>query len=140
MKLNYNCVRDILFLCESSLTLNEDLSWEYLTLNDFKSLFDKPKGKYSKQEVAYTLILLDEAGYIVCEYDNSDNCLSELYVSRLTYDGHEFIDTIRSDSIWKKITSCITAVGSASLPVIQNLGSQFLLEALSFLQSSQLGH
>lgn len=133
MKLNYNCVRDTLFPCEKSLTLNDDLLWECLTLNDFKSLFEKPNGKYSKQEVAYTLFMLDEAGYIVCSYLNSDNCLSELCVSRLTYAGHEFIDTIRSDSIWSKITSFITAVGSASLPVIQDLGSQFLLETLTRL-------
>ena len=129
MKLDLNCVRDILFLCEKSLGLNDDLSWKCLRLSDF----DKQITKYSKETIAYTLVLLHEADYINCNVIESDDRLINIYVNRLTYVGHEFIETIRPDSVWEKIISSITAIGSASLPVIQSLGSGFLLEALTHL-------
>lgn len=132
MKLDTNCVRDILFLCENSLGLDENLSWKYLQLSDFCSHLTK----YSKEIIAYTLILLDEAGYIESAVSDSDDCIDDIYVSRLTYAGHEFIETIRPDSVWKKVSSVVATIGSASLPIVQNLGSKFLLEALTLLESA----
>lgn len=129
MKLDPNCVRDILLLCEQSLGLDENLSWKYMLLSDFS----KHLTKYPKETIAYTLVLLDEADYLDCNVVEADDCLIEIYVNRLTYTGHEFIETIRPDSVWKKVASSITAIGSASLPVVQSLGSQFLLEALTHL-------
>lgn len=127
MTLDHNCVRDILLFCEKSLRLDEHLHWVCLSLNDFSPLY----AKYPREQIAYTLVLLDEAGYVECSFLNGDNHISELLVIRLTYDGHEFIESVRPDSIWKKITSFVTTAGAASLPVIQNLGSQFLLDSLS---------
>lgn len=129
MKLDPSCVREILLFCEKSLGLDESMSWKYLQLSDF----GKHLTKYPKETIAYTLVLLDEAGYIDCNVVEADDCLIEIYVNRLTYAGHEFIETVRPDSVWKKVASSIAAIGSASLPVVQSLGSQFLLEALTHL-------
>lgn len=129
MKLNPNCVRDILSLCENFLDLNDDLSWKKLRLQDFCQNLSS----YSRETIAYTLILLDEADYINCNIIESDNNIIDIFVFRLTYSGHEFIETIRSNSVWEKITSCISKVGTASLPVIQQLGSSILFDFLNSL-------
>ncbi|MBQ6994991.1 MAG: DUF2513 domain-containing protein [Lachnospiraceae bacterium] len=126
MKLEPNCVRDILLFCEKSLGINADLSWETLHLPNFCQSLPS----YTKETIAYTLILLDEAGYINCHVIEADNGIVDIYVFRLTYFGHEFIETIRSNSVWEKLTSCVAKIGSASLPVIQQLGSSILLDTL----------
>ncbi len=126
MKLNPNCIRALLLYCEDSLTLDEHLAWQPLHLLDFCASLPK----YSRQEIAYTLYLLDEADYIETHIVEADCGIIDIYVFRLTYLGHEFIDSIRSNTVWEKVQSALNVISSASLPVIQELGSHFILELL----------
>lgn len=127
MKLNPNCVRALLLYCEDSLKLDEQLTWQPLHLPDFCTSLSQ----YSREEIAYTLYLLDEADYIETHIVEADSGIMDIYVFRLTYLGHEFIESIRSNTVWKKIQSALTTIGSASLPVIQKLGGYFILELLT---------
>ena len=126
MKLNPNCIRALLLQCEESLTLDERLVWQPLHLPDFCTSLPL----YSRQEIAYTLYLLDDADYIETHIVESDNGIIDIYVYRLTYLGHEFIDSIRSNPVWEEIQSALNVIGSVSLPIIQELGSHFVLELL----------
>lgn len=126
MKLNLNCIRAVLLYCEDSFTLDEHLIWQPLCLSDFCSSLPL----YSRQEIAYSLYLLDEANYIETHIVEADNGIVDIYVFRLTYSGHEFIDSIRPETVWHKIQSALTTIGSASLPIIKELGVHFLLEFL----------
>ena len=127
MKLNPVCIRDVLIFFEANLAFGEDLSWVPISLNELCTNFPK----YSKEELAYTLLLLDEACYIEANIINRDGGILSIYVYRLTYSGHEFLDTIKSDTVWKKLQNAIGSVGSISLPVILNLGSHYAIELLT---------
>lgn len=129
MKLDLDCIRDILLKCEAECSLNESLEWTDLTLSDFENL------GYSNQEIAYTIVLLEEADYIVASINYFDNAIGYVSVSRLTYFGHEFLDSIRPESIWEKIKHRIASIGNVSLPVIQSLGSEFISQYLFHNQS-----
>lgn len=126
MKLNKDCVRDLLLYCEKALTLDDSLSWNHLNIQNFCDEFPK----YSKSEIAYTLFMLEEADFISASITPGNCGISEIAVFHITYSGHEFIDTIRSNKIWDKVSSAISSVGSASLPVIQDLATHFLINAL----------
>lgn len=129
MKLKHDCVRDILIHCEEFLSFGDNLSWNPLSLEDFSNALTK----YSLEDIAYTLYLLDEAGFIDAQITNYDGGIYTIFVYRLTYIGHEFIDTIKSDNVWKKVQAAVASIGSASLPIIQTLGSQFALDFLNKL-------
>ena len=129
MKLQHDCVRDILIKCEEYLFLTDELSWSPLSLRDLCSLLTQ----YSRGDIAYTLYLLEEAGFIEAHIVEVDSGICEIIVYRLTYTGHEFIGSIKSDNVWKKIQTALTSVGSASLPIIQSLGSHYALEYLKHL-------
>lgn len=124
MKINLDCIREVLLKCESECSLNEQLEWNDLNLSDFADL------GYSKQELAYTIVLLEEADYIEATINYYDNAIGYISVCRLTYSGHEFLDSIRPESIWKKIKKRVTGIGNVSLPVIQTLGSEFITQHL----------
>ena len=126
MKLKYDCVRDILIYCESSIRFGENLSWQPLPLGKFCDALPE----YSRDDIAYTLLLLEEAGYIEARISEADGGIYGILVYRLTYSGHEFIDVIKSDTVWKKIQSAISSIGSVSLPILQDLGSHYLIEYL----------
>ena len=58
----------------------------------------------------YHMRILKEAGLIV------GNCLdaglaSTCNVSRLTWDGHEFLDGIKRDTTWNKVKEAVSAKG-----------------------------
>lgn len=58
MKLNPECIRDIMFYLEENLTMNSDLE-----INEI-SVFDLPeKLNYSIEEIANTLLVLDDAEF-----------------------------------------------------------------------------
>lgn len=129
MKLKHECIRDILIYCEDTLSFGENLSWNPLYLEDFT----KALPQYSEEDIAYTLLLLDEAQFINGNITMYSHGIYDVSVYRLTYTGHEFIDSIRPEPIWKKLLPVLTSLGSTSIPIIQNLASQFVLDYLNTL-------
>lgn len=126
MKLKHECVRDILIYCEDTLEFGNNLSWKPLYLEDVSKAFTK----YSIEDIAYTLLLLEEACFIEASITKYDGGIYDISIYRLTYLGHEFIDTIRPESVWKKILPMLSSLGSTSLPVIQNIASQIVINYL----------
>ena len=131
MKLNYDCVRDVLLTCEKAPTLSPDLEFEYLWLKDFKNALPD----YSVEDIVYTLILLDEAGYIDCLCIDSDTQIMNMRIHRLTYTGHEFLETIRPEKLWKKTLGILSKVGSVTLPLISDTATNLLTSAITDLLS-----
>lgn len=127
MKLDLKCVRDILMLCEDFDFLSYDLEWVPLSLHYFLQKLPC----YKKNQIAYTLIQLDEAGYINAQSVCYDDGIGDIFVERLTYAGHELIDTIRPKSVWDKMSKTISELSEISLPVLQELASHFLIESLT---------
>lgn len=129
MKLNHNCVRDVLIFCEDFLLFGEDLSWQPLSLDDFCNGLPQ----YSREDIAYTILILEEATLIVGSTDKYCGGIYDVTIYRLTYNGHEFVDAIRPESVWKKVQTVLNTIGSSSIPIIQSLASQFTLDFLKKL-------
>jgi DNA-binding transcriptional ArsR family regulator len=60
------------------------------------------------------LKLLIEAGLIDANQKQGISTVGRWYVRRLTWDGHEFLDTIRDPEIWRKTKEGASAAGSWS--------------------------
>ena len=71
---------------------------------------------YSIQQVAYHCKILHDAG-LISNYKGyfASNRLYDFAVGSLTWDGHEFLDKIRQDTIWNKTKDVITQKG---LPMV----------------------
>ena len=122
MKLNPECIRDIMFYLEENLTMNSDLE-----INEI-SVFDLPeKLNYSIEEITNTLLVLDDANFIVCYRNNGDDAIVALDIYRITYTGYQFLESIRPDSVWKKVQTISGNIGSFSLNVISQIATSVLL-------------
>ena len=95
MKLDTCCIRDTLLVLENWLVLNDDLAFIPLDLCEICK--SGSMQKYSKSDIAYTLVLLEEAGFIEAEIDYTLEGIHEIDVIRLTFQGHQFLDTIRPE-------------------------------------------
>ena len=125
MKLNPDCIRAVLFYLEENLSISSDLEIKEI------SVFDLDKNlEYPINELANTLLVLDDAGFIVAARDNGSDCINELDVCRITYDGYQFIETIRPEPAWKKVKSVCGKIGSFSTNVIVQVASNVLTELI----------
>ena len=82
-------------------------------------------GGYDNEVVKYHALLLIEAGLLDGKVSdtlaNTSVVPSHIFVNRLTWDGHEFLDNIRKDEIWNTIKS---EFKDASVSTIFHIGKE----------------
>lgn len=73
---------------------------------------------WDRKEVAYHLKILDQAGFVENRTRWADNQPYWIYAS-LTWEGHEFLDSVRNDNIWNKTKEGIKTKGLelGSIPI-----------------------
>lgn len=128
MVLNLKCIRDTLLTLERCLVLNDELEFVGQNLDELRKSGELLQ--YSRSDLAYTLVLLTEADFIESYIDYADDVIEELTVIRLTYKGHQFLDSIRPDSLWKKIYSISEVTGLKSLSTVMQIADILLPEAI----------
>ncbi|MDF2910626.1 MAG: hypothetical protein K0Q56_1507 [Sporolactobacillus laevolacticus] len=123
MRLNHDCVRDILLFVEE-LPLNK------IAFN--KDVFNSPKlKKYSHDDVTYAAYQLKSAGYIEGIIMKASDVYQIKTISDLTWNGHQFLDNIRSETVWEKSKSKVAeTVGSASVSIISQVAASFVKSML----------
>lgn len=80
---------------------------------------------YSMEQVAYHCKILHEAG-LVSDYNSlyGDNHIISFSVGSITWNGQEYLDKIRDDTVWNKIKSQIKEKGlELTFQAILNLAS-----------------
>ena len=110
MKLDYECVRDILLTVES-LGLNQ-----VLCLDNYKTF--PMISNYSAEQIQYTVSRLNEAGFF--PKDSVIEVIGGiiLRIDALTWEGHQYLDCIRDENIWSQVQKKLVGSGGAPLKVI----------------------
>jgi hypothetical protein len=111
MKLDKDLVREILLAIESSK--DDPLGWINLNLEGREAA-----------DVSYHVMLLHDAGFIVGK-DLSDDCGSDWRPRRLTYQGHEFLDTVRDGEVWSLTKAGAEKAGGVGLGLLLELGKAY---------------
>ena len=114
MKRDMELVRKVLFAIEEQC---ED-----------EPLYNLEIEGYSMNAVAYHCKILHDAGF-VSDYDAgySDNQLEMFGVGALTWNGCEFLEKIRQDTVWNKTKDIIKTRGlSMGLDVIKDVASNVI--------------
>ena len=57
------------------------------------------------------LLLLREAGFIEMIYERFGGGESQIFIHRITWAGHEFLEAVRNETIWAKSTKVIMSAG-----------------------------
>jgi uncharacterized protein DUF2513 len=75
---------------------------------------------HSAEEIEYNVILLRDAGLVLL--NDSSRAGPEPYMpTRLTWEGHEFLDAARDDGRWEKAKGAMAQVGGFVFEVAQQL-------------------
>ena len=123
MRLNPDCIRDILFVVENNATYSNDVSEE--------TIFKELTPKYSREEILYHVRQCEYSGLFlkVVHY------FGGFSIEDLSPYGHSFINDIRQDNNWSKTKEIAKSVGSFSLDVLKDISSQVITNLIS----NQLG-
>ena len=125
MKLNHDCVRDLLLYIEENSSYTDVLHLNSITLKN-----------YSIENVIYTADKLIEAGFLDCIRSRSmSSSRPDIKVKSITYEGHKFLDNIRDNTVWENTKSILSKFSSTSLGIVSNISAQ----VISNIISKQLG-
>ena len=116
MKLDKDLVRDILLALEKDD--GDPFGWKDLTFND-----------HTQEEVAYHVCILAEGGFLVAENLSSHDG-DDWRAVRLTYHGHEFLETIRDSEAWRLTKATAKKVGVGGLKVLVEVGKSYAKQKL----------
>lgn len=136
MKLNPDCVRDIMLILENILNVHVAQGGIFFASSNPLYLMrrkDIQEAGYTLEEVSYTILQLSEDGYIRAkvEYDFDRATLSLGNILYITPKGHDFISTIHNKVEWtSKIKPALRIIGSASLSVIEAISKGFASAAI----------
>ena len=119
MKRDMELVRKLLFHLESSKSIKAQLSF--------------PIDGYDEIQIRYHLLLLAQAKLIDFEPElTKTGRIIRPHVLGLNWNGHEFLDSVRSDKIWRKLLKYAKDKGGA-LPfdVLKALAVKLLEESIA---------
>lgn len=98
MKRNWELIRKIMLAVEDLASTQQVVSG------------DDIKG-YASEVVSYHIQLLKEAGLVKASCSNSLDSGVECMASQLTWQGHEFLDKVRSPGMWNKTLAVLRDKG-----------------------------
>lgn len=121
MKLDPDCIRDILFIVEE---LSDGISYIYA------ESINKRLKKYDELKILYHVKQMDFANLIIAPND-AFTIDGNYFIKDLTPNGHEFLSNIRKDNNWIKIKSIACKTGSMSISVLTSIASNVITNIIS---------
>jgi len=111
MKLNPDCIRDVLLQVEKQQYM-EELPIDTLCRN---------LTEYSNEEIEYTCLKLEEAGFLELNGVKLDGGIILHSVEDITFAGHQFLADVREEPIWKTTKAVVKKTGASSLSAITQI-------------------
>ncbi|MCT3395898.1 DUF2513 domain-containing protein [Lentilactobacillus hilgardii] len=122
MELNHDCVRDILFWVEKNVSLRPIRT---------DTVINSLDSNWTDDELIYCIIQLNEAELLDGGASMSNGGIATNEIRKITWKGHEYLDNIRDDTIWRKTKKTVfSKVGSASLSIVNSVAAKILSNEL----------
>lgn len=121
MKMNLDCLRAVLLAIENKpnlyVTERGDACFKEIELRElYSAVID-----FSKEDIAYSVYLLIDGGYIDASPRYGNNELKVCPITRMTLAGHELLEDLRDEKRWQRVKSIASAVRNYSLSAISSI-------------------
>ena len=114
MKLNMDCVRAVMLCAEEHTDYNH-----YCYFISYQKTYDN-------DDLFYAVEYCVKSGFVETLFSKDTY---RIPISRITPDGHRFLENIRSDTNWEKVKSVAKKAGSFSADVIIEIAKNVAVEA-----------
>ena len=127
VKLDLDCVRDVLLYVEANQRFDSSQILKRISLNELANGLPC----YDLDAVLYTCQKLGEGGYLVYYDSYASDSLYDAGVAEITFAGHEFLETIRPEDVYKRTKSIVSKTGSFALDFVKVVASKVLAEVIN---------
>lgn len=137
MKLNLNCIRDIMLCIEDNTGLRQSCYFIDTGLNEameFVGDTKQPMGyqlelleKYSNDELIYHLQYCIKADLLTVS-DLSDSYM--ILIDDLTPKGHDFLAHIRPETVWEKIKGIAEPIGALTVTHLTEIATNVVITGI----------
>jgi hypothetical protein len=111
VKLDYDFIRKLLIHVEEKAPLQG---------LDSKDLFEFAKSTdKSNNELSYTISKLKEGNLVTANFIYANNTIKIITNVNLTYSGHEYLNSIRDNKIWKATKKVSSKLSGISFEVLK---------------------
>lgn len=121
MKLNPDCIRDILLVIEEKSTFSNFVWFEDLQKSNLSQ-------KYDLETILYHVRQASESGLLL---DVNSFAGGNFYIKDLSPKGHEFLADIRKDTNWAKTKEIASKVGSFSLKSLVSIAANVISSSIN---------
>ena len=120
MKRDLDLIREIMLVLEDKMEYGKNFQSTHL----IEFMQDKT---LSVEKLAYHLGLLVESDFLKAkEYKYLRGEPTDYLINTITSQGQDFIDTIRQDTTWNKIKEKASSIGGFTLPLLVDIGTEYL--------------
>lgn len=123
MKLDPDCLRDILLLVEKKSSFEGMFSYSDFMNSDLVNKYDTGKIFYHIKQAAMSNLITKVTWTKDPDFSFSD----------LTPEGHKFINDIRNEQNWEKTKSVAKSIGSFSIDALKSIASGVVTSAINKL-------
>ncbi|MDK7187962.1 DUF2513 domain-containing protein [Facklamia hominis] len=110
MKLDYDCMRTILFEIERSTSFERDFEFDISNVQEALSDFSPDKIQYHIRQMHWS-------GLCTKPTFHSDGC----FLKDLTPEGHKFLSDVRSDTNWNKTKQIAEKAGIFTIDSLKTI-------------------
>lgn len=131
MKLNYDCVRDVLLKLEELLICeysDDTITLKWLCIDE---LYSALSSNYSIEDVFYSVYNLEQADFLKAKFQYGCGSITDCIILDITYSGHQFIEQIRPKTVWDKSKSVFKNLGTISIDIIKSVTSTVISDAIN---------
>lgn len=132
MRINIDCIRDVLIYCINYLDYIENGNVWKREVVDLKEIYtSKDLCEYKKKDIMYSVLKLKEAGYIITahEYPQNETYINDCLIIDVTMKGHQFAETIKETTIWEKTKSIVSKIGNHTLVFVEGIAHDIAVES-----------
>lgn len=101
--------------------MKRDLDLIRLLLMEVEECGSFPLSIYTMAQILYHKNLLVEANLVCGKTLYGDDQILAVGIDRLTWEGHEFLDTIRHPTVWQQTKATVDKVGGTSIVIIKEI-------------------
>lgn len=121
MKRDMDLIRELLLKLEA-LPLRQG-AIVHITLDESDPEDDMRVDGFTADQIEYHLNLIDEAGLIV----GADNRpMTGIFFKSLTWEGHDFLDSIRDPDVWRVTKKGVMEVGGFTFELVKDLAKGYV--------------
>lgn len=126
MKLNHDCVRELLLYLEEHLELKGNGMPDYIKLD---YIVDEGNlSSFPEEDVYYSASKLVEAGFI--SVASKTSAPRALMIGSITWKGHDYLDSIRDSKVWIAVKEKTKGLSGVAFEIMKSIAVEVTKQTL----------